>query len=395
MTRYPQALPNGTQTFPKTSHHHPSSRSGVPTRVIGVPKTIDGDLKCADVPISFGFDTASKTYASLIGNIMTDAASAKKYYHFVRLMGRAASHVTLECALQTRPQVALISEEVRAKGLSLHAIASQIADVVAARAAIGKNYGVVLVPEGLIEFVHDVRGLIAELNELLAGAGVDPHDHDAVAARLAPPSRAVFASLSPAFKAMLLEERDPHGNVQVSHIETEKLLISLVRAELAARRAAGGAPVKFSAIPHFFGYEGRCALPTNFDASYCYALGAAAAALAGAGRTGYMATVAELQRPASRWRVGGTPLVSLMGLERRQGADKPVIIKALVDLRGPAFGALAAARDAWALGDCYRSPGPVQYAGSEYANVASMTLGLEVNGGRPVLLVSGELEGGY
>lgn len=261
------------------------------------------------------------------------------------------------------------------------------------------------VSNSLCRFVYDVRGLIEELNELLAAGnrGVDPHDHTAVEAFLSDSSRAVFSSLSPAFKAMLLEDRDPHGNVQVSHIETEKLLIKLVQNELEKRANettsnTGGmtpTPVRFSAIPHFFGYEGRCALPTNFDSCYCYALGAAAASLVGSHRTGYMATVSDLQRPAAEWRVGGTPLASLMCLERRHGADKPVVKKALVDLEGNAFQALASARDAWALGDCYRGPGPVQYAGSQYADVATMTLGLEMNGGQPVMLVNQALDGGY
>ncbi|KAL6774582.1 hypothetical protein ACKKBG_A25560 [Auxenochlorella protothecoides x Auxenochlorella symbiontica] len=360
----------------------------VQTCVVGVPKTIDGDLKTADVPISFGFDTASKVYSELIGNVMTDASSAKKYYHFVRLMGRAASHVTLECALQTHPQVALISEEVDTHSWSLHDIASRIADVVVARAEAGKNYGVVLVPEGLVEYVHDVSALIVELNELLAKDSADPHDLPAVAASLTPPSRAVFESLPAGFKTMLLEERDPHGNVQVSHIETEKLLIRLVEGELAARRASGRYAGKFAAIPHFFGYEGRCSLPTNFDASYCYALGHAAASLVGGRRTGVMATVSDLQLPAARWRVGGTPLVAMMCLERRKGAVKPVIRKALVDLNGPAFRAFAAVRRKWGLTDCFRSPGPIQFSGTQYADVATMTLGLEINDGDPVLLLA-------
>ncbi|PRW56738.1 pyrophosphate--fructose 6-phosphate 1-phosphotransferase subunit beta [Chlorella sorokiniana] len=358
---------------------------GIKTRVVGVPKTIDGDLKNADVPISFGFDTACKVFSESIGNIAIDAMSAKKYYHFIKLMGRAASHVTLECALQTHPQVALICEEVEANRWGLKGVVRQVADVIAQRAAEGRNYGVVLIPEGLVEHVHDVSTLIAELNELLA-QGVNAVDEETIAASLTPESAEVFAQLPPGIRGELLQERDPHGNVQVSHIETEKLIIKAVATELARRKVAGTYKGKFAALAHFFGYEGRCSLPSNFDATYCNALGQAAGALVAGNQTGVMATVSELQLPASQWTVGGTPLLSMMHLERRAGRDKPVIKKALVELEGPAFKAFTAWRGQWAAKDCVRSPGPIQFDSSSFGDLACISLALERNAGVPILI---------
>lgn len=355
---------------------------GLKTSVVGVPKTIDGDLKNDDVPISFGFDTACKVYSEMIGNIMIDAASARKYYHFVRLMGRSASHIALEAALQTHPQAALISEEVAAHGSSLADITKQLADMVAARADAGKNYGVVLVPEGLIECVPEVGVLIGELNELLAGGG--DGSAAAVAPRLSPASRAVFEMFPAALQAELLEERDPHGNVQVARIQTEGLLLQLVAAELDARKGAGAYAGKFAGLAHYMGYEGRCSLPTNFDATYTCALGHAAGALVEAGATGLMATIGNLAAPAAQWTVGGTPLTGMMCIERRKGKDKPVVRKALVDLEGPVFREFVKKRAAWALQDAYRSPGPIQFAGTPSAHLANLTLALEINGGKPI-----------
>ncbi|EFN58046.1 hypothetical protein CHLNCDRAFT_34452 [Chlorella variabilis] len=356
------------------------------TNVIGVPKTIDGDLKNTDVNISFGFDTACKVYSEMIGNIMIDAMSAKKYYHFIRLMGRAASHVTLECALQTHPQLALICEEVAAHRWGLKDVTRQIADMIAQRAELGKNFGVVLIPEGLVEFMHDVSTLIAELNEMLA-KGINPADQSDVIAHLTPESADLFSNLTPGIRSELLEERDPHGNVQVSHIQTEKLLIKLVGLELARRKASGTYRGKFAALAHFFGYEGRCSLPSNFDATYCNALGQAAGALVASGRTGLMATVSNLQQPANKWTVGGTPLLSMMHLERRSGRDKPVIKKALVEMGGAPMASYTSMRAIWAIQDWCRSPGPIQFRGPS-ADMASITLALETNEGQPCLLQS-------
>lgn len=358
---------------------------GVATTVVGVPKTMDGDLKCEDVPISFGFDTACKVFSELVGNIMIDAISAKKYWHFCRLMGRSSSHVTLEVALQTHPQYAFISEELSEERTSLRDVAKKVADLVASRAASGRNYGVILLPEGLIENVYDFATLISELNDLIAG-GLDTADLSVVAEALTPASRDLFESLSVGFQREFLEDRDPHGNVQVSHIETEKLLIRMVESELAARRAAGTFNGKFSGVGHFMGYEGRCSLPSNFDAAYTFALGAAAGALSAARKTGVMAAVSDLHKPAANWKVGGVPLVSMMHMEHRSGKDKPVIAKALVDLNGVPMAAYKALRDHWAMHDCYRSPGPIQFKGHQWADIGSITLALEVNGGEPIML---------
>lgn len=351
----------------------------VKTHVIGCPKTIDGDLKSKQVPTSFGFDTACKIYAEMIGNIMVDARSTGKYYHFVRLMGRAASHITLECALQTHPNVAIIGEEVHAQNKTLRQVTNRIADVVCKRAHLGKNYGVVLIPEGLIDFIPEIQHLIAELNELLASTGCDEHGN--WKNKLNPACRALFDSLPYSIQEELLLERDPHGNVQVAKIETEKMLISMVETELFARRHEKTFAGSFKGQAHFFGYEGRCGMPTNFDATYCYALGFAAGALLHMGQTGLIASVDNLTAPPAEWGVGGTALTELMDVERRRGKNKPVIKKAMVEMDGAPFKKFASLRDAWAVEDSYVSPGPIQFSGST-ADDTNFTLKLEC--GAPV-----------
>ncbi|KAK6917798.1 Phosphofructokinase domain [Dillenia turbinata] len=303
------------------------------TRVIGCPKTIDGDLKCKEVPASFGFDTACKIYSEMIGNVMIDARSTGKYYHFVRLMGRAASHITLECALQTHPNITIIGEEVAAKKLTLKNVTDYMVDVIVKRAKLGYNYGVILIPEGLIDFIPEVQVLIAELNEILAHGVVD--EAGAWKAKLTPQCLQLFQILPNAIQEQLLLERDPHGNVQVAKIETEKMLIQMVETELQKRKQAGAYEGQFKGQSHFFGYEGRCGLPTNFDANYCYALGYGAGALLHAGKTGLISSVGNLAAPVEEWSVGGTALTSLMDVERRHGKFKPVIKKAMVELEGP------------------------------------------------------------
>jgi len=345
-------------------------REGVPCSVIGVPKTIDGDLKNDYIEASFGFDTATKTYAELIGNIERDAASARKYWHFIKLMGRSASHIALECALQCRPNVALVSEEVEAKGQTLAQVTEAIVASIVARAAKGMNFGVALIPEGLIEFIPDFKALIAELNDMMAAKGEQfkaQKDDDAkvafVGKALAGASAALYASLPADIKRQLIMDRDPHGNVQVSRIDTEKLLIAMVEKRLAELKAAGSYAGSFSALAHFFGYEGRCAFPSNFDADYCYALGYSAFVLAANGRSGYLSSIRNLSAPASEWIAGGVPLTMMMNLERRHGSEKPVIKKALVELEGAPFKAFAAARADWAVETRYRFPGAIQYYG--------------------------------
>jgi pyrophosphate--fructose-6-phosphate 1-phosphotransferase len=357
----------------------------VPIQVLGVPKTIDGDLKNAQIATSFGFDTAVKTYAELIGNICRDANSAKKYWHFIKLMGRSASHIALEAALQTQPNVTIISEEVAAKNMTLRQIVADLVAVIVARAAKKKNFGVVLVPEGLIEFVPEVKALIGELNDLMAKesgyfATLQTFDDQAqfINRHLTPASSQVFSSLPMAIQEQLLMDRDPHGNVQVSRIETEKLLIDLVGDTLREMKASGSYTGKFSAQNHFFGYEGRCAAPSNFDADYCYALGYTAAALAQAGVTGYMACINNLAQPARKWIAGGVPLTMMMNIERRHGQHKPVIKKALVELHGVPFKTFAAKRAAWALADDYLNAGPIQYFGPpSVCDSTTITLKLE------------------
>ncbi|RLM55053.1 pyrophosphate--fructose 6-phosphate 1-phosphotransferase subunit beta-like [Panicum miliaceum] len=331
------------------------------TRVIGCPKTIDGDLKCKEVPTSFGFDTACKIYSEMIGNVMTDARSTGKYYHFVRLMGRAASHITLECALQTHPNAALIGEEVAAKKQTLKNVTDYLTDIICKRADLGYNYGVILIPEGLIDFIPEVQKLIAELNEILAHDVVD--EAGAWKSKLEPESRQLFDFLPKTIQEQLLLERDPHGNVQVAKIETEKMLITMVETELEKRKAEGRYHASFRGQSHFFGYEGRCGLPTNFDSSYCYALGYGSGALLQSGKTGLITSVGNLAAPVEEWTVGGTALTSLMDVERRHGKFKPVIKKAMVELDGAPFKKFASMRDEWAIKNRYISPGPIQYSG--------------------------------
>jgi pyrophosphate--fructose-6-phosphate 1-phosphotransferase len=347
----------------------------VKTHVIGCPKTIDGDLKSSHVPISFGFDTACKIYSEMIGNIMVDARSTGKYYHFVRLMGRAASHITLECALQTHPNVAIIGEEVNAHKQTLRQVTNGIADVVCKRAEIGKQYGVILIPEGLIDFIPEIQHLIAELNEILATSVCDEAGH--WKEKLTPPCRALFISLPHSIQEELLLERDPHGNVQVARIETEKMLISMIETELLARKHEETYKGTFKGQSHFFGYEGRCGMPTNFDATYCYALGFAAGALLHTGQTGLIASISNLAAPSKDWTVGGTALTELMDVERRKGKFKPVIKKAMVELDGAPFKKFTSQRDQWAVEDSYLSPGPIQFSGPT-ANDISYTLKLEL-----------------
>ena len=353
--------------------------------VVGCPKTIDGDLKNESIEASFGFDTACKTFAELIGNIERDANSARKYWHFIRLMGRSASHIALECALQTQPNICLIGEEVEAKNQSIEEITNYIADIVAKRAADGKNFGVILVPEGLIEFVPSLKLLIAEINDLLAKTEEEFNKLDGAKERIAfvedklsAQSRSVFDTLPEEIKGQLLADRDAHGNVQVSKIETEKLLIQTVTKKLKEMKAAGTFTGKFSSLNHFFGYEGRCAFPSNFDADYCYSLGYNAVLLLEANLTGYLSSVTNLSKPADQWQAGGIPITMMMNLEQRHGELKPVIKKALVELDGEPFKYFASKRDEWALGSCYTFPGAIQYFGpSEVCDQSTITLKLE------------------
>ncbi|TYI23656.1 hypothetical protein ES332_A06G179800v1 [Gossypium tomentosum] len=345
------------------------------TRVIGCPKTIDGDLKCKEVPTSFGFDTACKIYAEMIGNVMIDARSTGKYYHFVRLMGRAASHITLECALQTHPNITIIGEEVAAKKLTLKNVTDYMVDVICKRAELGYNYGVILIPEGLIDFIPEVQQLIAELNEILAHDVVD--ENGLWKKKLTDQSLKLFEFLPQAIQEQLMLERDPHGNVQVAKIETEKMLIQMVETELEKRKQEGSYKANFKGQSHFFGYEGRCGLPTNFDASYCYALGYGAGALLHSGKTGLISSVGNLCAPVEEWTVGGTALTSMMDVERRHGKFKPVIKKAMVELDGAPFKKFASLREEWAIKNCYISPGPIQFVGPA-SNAVNHTLLLEL-----------------
>lgn len=354
--------------------------------VIGCPKTIDGDLKNEDIEISFGFDTATKTYSELISNIERDCNSAKKYWHFIKVMGRSASHVALECALQTQPNICLVGEEVAAKKLSLSEIADQIADAVEARGNKKENFGVVIIPEGIVEFVPEFSALIAEINELLAGEktqefnalGSWEEKYAFIEKGLSAKAMEVFAILPVGIQQQLFLERDPHGNVQVSLIESEKLFAALVQDKLAQRKAAGTYKGKFSPLTHFFGYEGRCAFPSNFDSDYCYALGYNACMLIAYGYTGYLSKVSNLSAPAEQWIAGGMPITKMMNIERRNGQDKPVIKKALVELEGGPFKYFAAHRDEWAVNTCYQYTGAIQYYGpSEVCDITTKTLALE------------------
>jgi pyrophosphate--fructose-6-phosphate 1-phosphotransferase len=353
-------------------------------QVIGCPKTIDGDLKNEQIETSFGFDTATKTYSELIGNIERDCNSSRKYWHFIKLMGRSASHIALECALQCQPNICLISEEVEAKDLTLNDIVEQICKAVAARAAQGNNYGVVLVPEGLIEFIPAIGRLIKELNNLLAKHGAEYKDLEAEAQRayilahLSEENAETFETLPVAVAQQLSLDRDPHGNVQVSLIETERLLSDMCEAKLAKWAEEGKYKGKFATLHHFFGYEGRCAAPSNFDADYCYALGASAAQLIANGKTGYMAIVQNTTAPNDEWKAGGVPITMMMNMECRNAEMKPVIRKALVELDGNPFKTFVSKRDKWAVETCYLYPGPIQYWGpSEVCDKTTMTLALE------------------
>ncbi|MCQ2207537.1 MAG: diphosphate--fructose-6-phosphate 1-phosphotransferase [Paludibacteraceae bacterium] len=343
-------------------------------QVIGCPKTIDGDLKNSQIETSFGFDTACKVYSEVIGNIMRDANSAKKYWHFIKLMGRSASHIALECALQTQPNICIVSEEVEQKKMTLSQIVNSIADAVAARAAQGNNFGVVLIPEGLIEFIPEMNVLIKELNDLLAVES----DVKAAVAKLSANSKSVYESLPEAIAKQLTLERDPHGNVQVSLIETEKLLIEMVKTRLAAMKAEGKYVGKFSGLGHFFGYEGRCAAPSNFDADYCYSLGYNAANLIASGKSGYMSLIKNTTKSSDQWIAAGVPITMMMNMEKRHGAMKPVIRKALVELDGAPFKELEKNRAEWAINTCFVYPGPIQYFGpSEVCDLPTKTLALE------------------
>lgn len=355
-------------------------------QVIGCPKTIDGDLKNDQIETSFGFDTATKTYSEVIGNIERDCNSARKYWHFIKLMGRSASHIALECALQCQPNVCIVSEEVEAKEQTLDEIVEYIAGVVAKRAAAGNNFGTILIPEGLIEFVPAIKKLIAELNDLLAEKAAEVEGLDVAGIRewlcknLTPANAATFKSLPEGVGNQLALERDPHGNVQVSLIETEKLLSEMVGKKLAEWKKEGKYVGKFAPLHHFFGYEGRCAAPSNYDADYCYALGSSAAQLIANGKTGYMAIVKNTTAPAENWVAGGVPITMMLNMERRSGAMKPVIKKALVRLDGAPFKTFAAQREEWAENTCFIYPGPIQYFGpSEVCDRTTVTLALEQN----------------
>ena len=355
-------------------------------QVIGCPKTIDGDLKNDDIECSFGFDTATKTYSELIGNIQRDANSAKKYWHFVKVMGRSASHVALECALETQPNICLISEEVAAKKMSLSQIANYIADSVEKRAAKGMNFGLAIIPEGVVEFVPEFSALIHEINELLAGSKADAFNalptwkdkYEFIEKGLTKESMEVFAILPEGIQQQLFLERDPHGNVQVSLIESEKLFSALVKDVLDERKKAGTYKGKYNALHHFFGYEGRCAFPSNFDADYCYSLGYNAFMLIQYGYNGYLSKVSNLSKPAEEWVAGGMPITKMMNIERRHGEDKPVIRKALVELEGKPFKYFESHREEWAVETAYTYPGAIQYYGpSEVCDLTTVTLALE------------------
>ena len=362
------------------AEYYAAKKYGV--QVIGCPKTIDGDLKNDQIETSFGFDTACKTYSELIGNIERDCNSARKYWHFIKVMGRSASHIALECALQCQPNICLISEEIEAKNMSLDDVVEYIAKAVAVRAADGKPYGTVIIPEGVIEFIPAIKKLIAQLNDVLAmdeAKGLDRSELiDFAKSHLTEDNLTVFNSLPTNVSRQLALDRDPHGNVQVSLIETEKLLSTMVAVKVEKWKKEGKFVGKFATQHHFFGYEGRCAAPSNFDADYCYALGTSAAQLIANGKTGYMAIVKNTTANTDEWKAGGVPITMMMNMERRNGEMKPVIRKALVELDGKPFKAFAAQRDKWARETCYIYPGPIQYWGpSEVCDRPTITLALE------------------
>jgi pyrophosphate--fructose-6-phosphate 1-phosphotransferase len=364
------------------AEYYAAKKYGV--QVIGCPKTIDGDLKNDMIETSFGFDTACKTYSEVIGNIERDCNSARKYWHFIKLMGRSASHIALECALQTQPNICIVSEEVEAKNMSLDDVVTYIAQAVANRAAQGNNFGTVLIPEGLIEFIPAMKALIAELNDFLAANAEEfamvkkSQQREYIISKLSKDNAAIYASLPEGVARQLTLDRDPHGNVQVSLIETEKLLSDMVATKLAQWKAEGKFVGKFAAQHHFFGYEGRCAAPSNFDADYCYSLGYTASLLIANGKTGYMSSVRNTTAPADQWIAGGVPITMMMNMERRHGEMKPVIQKALVKLDGAPFKAFAAQRDKWAIETAYVYPGPIQYFGpTEVCDQPTKTLQYE------------------
>ena len=364
------------------AEYYAAKKAGV--QVIGCPKTIDGDLKNEMIETSFGFDTACKVYSEVIGNIQRDCNSARKYWHFIKLMGRSASHIALECALQVQPNICIISEEVEAKDMSLDDVVTYIAQVVADRAAQGNNFGTVLIPEGLVEFIPAMKRLIAELNDFLATNAEEfsqikkSHQRDYIIRKLSPENSAIYASLPEGVARQLTLDRDPHGNVQVSLIETEKLLSEMIATKLATWKAEGKYVGKFAAQHHFFGYEGRCAAPSNYDADYCYSLGYTASMLIANGKTGYMSSVRNTTAPAEEWIAGGVPITMMMNMERRHGEMKPVIQKALVKLDGAPFKTFAAMRDQWAMTTDYVYPGPIQYFGpTEVCDQPTKTLQLE------------------
>ncbi|GBU07234.1 pyrophosphate--fructose 6-phosphate 1-phosphotransferase [Bacteroidales bacterium] len=355
-------------------------------QVIGCPKTIDGDLKNEMIETSFGFDTACKVYSEVIGNIQRDCNSARKYWHFIKLMGRSASHIALECALQVQPNVCIVSEEVEAKNQSLEDVVNYIADVVAQRSALGNDFGTVLIPEGLIEFIPAIKKLMEELNDYLAHHEEEfkrikrSAQREHIISQLSPVNASIYKSLPEVVARQLTLDRDPHGNVQVSLIETEKLLAEMVGTRLDQLKAAGDYKGKFATQVHFFGYEGRCAAPSNYDADYCYSLGYTAAGLIGAGKTGYMSSVRNTTAAAEKWIAGGVPITMMMNMERRHGEMKPVIKKALVELQGAPFQTFASERASWAMETAYIYPGPIQYFGpTEVCDQPTKTLQLEQN----------------
>jgi len=364
------------------AEYYAAKKTGI--QVIGCPKTIDGDLKNEMIETSFGFDTACKVYSEVIGNIQRDCNSARKYWHFIKLMGRSASHIALECALQVQPNICIVSEEVEANNMSLDDVVTYIANAVAARAAQGNNFGTVLIPEGLIEFIPAMKKLISELNEFLAHSAEEfshikkSHQRDYIISKLSKENADIYASLPEGVARQLTLDRDPHGNVQVSLIETEKLLAEMVGNKLNEWKEEGKFVGKFASQVHFFGYEGRCAAPSNYDADYCYSLGYAASALIVNGKTGYMSSVRNTTAPAEQWIAGGVPITQMMNMERRHGEMKPVIQKALVKLDGKPFKTFAAKRDSWAINTDYVYPGPIQYFGpTEVCDQPTKTLQLE------------------
>lgn len=367
------------------AEYYASINAGV--QVIGCPKTIDGDLKNEQIETSFGFDTACKVYSELIGNIQRDCNSARKYWHFIKVMGRSASHIALECALQTQPNICIISEEVAAKEQSLDDIIDYIAGVISQRAEKGLNFGTVIIPEGLIEFIPAIKKLIHELSDFLAHNQEEfslvrrSGQRDYIISKLSRENSEIYASLPETVARQLTLDRDPHGNVQVSLIETEKLLAEMVKKRLDTWAKEGRYKGKFSTITHFFGYEGRCAAPSNYDTDYCYSLGYTASMLIAAGKTGYMSSVRNTTAPAAEWIAGGVPITMMMNMERRHGEMKPVIQKALVELEGAPFKYFESQRDQWAIETDYVYPGPIQYFGpTEVCDQPSKTLQLEQKG---------------